>query len=185
MGKAWEVLDILRAGPLHARVVRISLLCPHLFVTYTISRRFPAKPCPGWPSPAPRSELDNTTFSTYYTYALSDFKNISSAASFGVGCDLVFALMKPFWAKISDIYGRGEMYPIALALITVGLVVSASASSFAAIAAGTFVRVLGMTAINSINDVIITDFTTTRERGFGVSFQFWPYIILPWVSGYM
>lgn len=100
-------------------------------------------------------------------------------------CDLVFALMKPFWAKISDIYGRAEMYPVALCLLTIGLVASASAKSFAAIAAGTFVRVLGMTAINSINDVIITDFTTTRQRGFGVSFQFWPYIILPWVSGYM
>lgn len=132
-----------------------------------------------------RSELDNTTFSTYYTYALSDFQNISASASFTVGCDLVFALMKPFWAKISDIYGRGEMYPIALTFITVGLVVSASARSFSTIAAGTFIRVLGMTAINSINDVIITDFTTTRQRGFGVSFQFWPYIILPWVSGYM
>lgn len=131
------------------------------------------------------SELDNTTFGTYYTYALSDFKNISSASAFAVVCDLVFALMKPFWAKASDIYGRGEIYPVALLLITIGLVTAASATSFAAIAAGTFIRVLGMTAINSMNDVIITDFTTTRQRGFGISFQFWPYIILPWISGYM
>ncbi|KAF3765180.1 MFS general substrate transporter, partial [Cryphonectria parasitica EP155] len=131
------------------------------------------------------SEFDNTTFGTYYTYALSDFENISASSAFIVVCDLVFALMKPFWAKTSDIYGRGEMYPVALVFITIGLVVSASARSFPAIAAGTFIRVLGMTAINSMNDVIITDFTTTRQRGFGVSFQFWPYIIMPWISGYV
>lgn len=131
------------------------------------------------------SELDNTTFGTYYTYALSDFNNISASSSLSVVYGLVFALSKPFWAKTSDIYGRGEMYPVALVLITVGLVTSASATNFAAISAGTFIRVLGMTCINSINDVIITDFTTTRQRGFGISFQFWPYIVLPWVSGYM
>lgn len=131
------------------------------------------------------SELDNTTFSTYYTYALSDFNTISVSSSLSVVYDLIFALLKPFWAKTSDIYGRGEMYPAALLLITIGLVTSASATSFAAIAAGTFVRILGMTCINSMNDVIIIDFTTTRQRGLGVSFQFWPYIILPWVSGYM
>lgn len=77
------------------------------------------------------------------------------------------------------------MYPIALCFITTGLIVAASAKNFASVAAGTFIKVLGMTVINSINDVIVTDFTTTRERGFGVSIQFWPYLILPWITGYI
>ena len=100
-------------------------------------------------------------------------------------CDLAFSLMKPFWAKTSDIYGRGEMYPMALIFVIVGLVTAASAKSFAAMAAGTFIRVVGMTAVNSMNNTIVADLTTTRQRGFGISFQFWPYIILPWVSSYI
>lgn len=97
----------------------------------------------------------------------------------------MFALWKPFWTKMSDIYGRGEIYPVALALTTIGIVISASAKDFATLAAGALIRVMGTTAINSMNNVIMTDFTTTRQRAFGVSFQFWPFLILPWVSGYM
>lgn len=164
------MVDIHWPGLVHARIVRPPpFLSTHL---HQINGDI-------------HSELDNTTFGTYYTYALSSFNNISASSSLSVAYDLIFALLKPFWAKSSDIYGRGEMYPVALTLITVGLVTCASASSFAALAAGTFIRILGMTCINSMNDVIITDFTTTRQRGFGISFQFWPYIVLPWVSGYI
>lgn len=110
---------------------------------------------------------------------------MSASASLAVAYDLVFALSKPFWAKSSDIYGRGEIYPVALALLIVGLVTAASATSFGVLATGTFIKVLGMTCINSLNDVIVSDFTTTRQRGFGINFLFWPFLVLPWVSGSM
>lgn len=83
------------------------------------------------------SELDNTTFGTFYIYAISDFNKLASSPALAVACNLTFSLMKPFWAKASDIFGRGEMYPVATIFITLGLAVAASAKSFQAFAIGT------------------------------------------------
>jgi hypothetical protein len=60
------------------------------------------------------SELDGTTFATYYVYAISSFNKTASSSALALACNLTFSLMKPIWAKISDIFGRGEMYPAAL-----------------------------------------------------------------------
>ncbi|KAH8597142.1 hypothetical protein B0O99DRAFT_508405 [Bisporella sp. PMI_857] len=130
-------------------------------------------------------EFDETTFSTYYAYALSDFRKTASSAALTTACNLAFSLMKPLWAKLSDIFGRAEIYPAAMTMIIVGLVTAASASNFNAFAAGTVLRVMGITALNSLNTIVIADLTTTRQRGFGVNFQFFPYLILPWVSSYI
>ncbi|CZR51781.1 uncharacterized protein PAC_01658 [Phialocephala subalpina] len=126
-------------------------------------------------------ELDNTTFVTYYVYAISDFKKTASSSALAVACNLTFSLMKPVWAKISDIFGRGEMYPSAILFITIGLVVATSAQSFAAFAVGTVLRVIGLTCLNTMNTIVIADITSTRQRGFGVNVQFWPYLICPGV----
>ncbi|CAK7230550.1 hypothetical protein SCUCBS95973_007612 [Sporothrix curviconia] len=127
-------------------------------------------------------ELDNTTFATYYVYALSQFNKVSSSSALAVATDLSFSLTKPIWAKFSDIFGRGEMYPVATLFVVIGYILAASANGFSAFAAGTILRAVGLTGINSINTIIIADTTTARQRGFGVNFQFFPYLILPWVA---
>lgn len=96
--------------------------------------------------------------------------------------DLSFSLTKPIWAKMSDIFGRGEMYPVATLFVVIGYILAASANGFSAFAAGTILRAVGLTGINSINTIIIADTTTARQRGFGVNFQFFPYLVLPWVA---
>ncbi|CAK7270489.1 hypothetical protein SEPCBS119000_004117 [Sporothrix epigloea] len=127
-------------------------------------------------------ELDNTTFATYYLYALSQFKSLSSSSALAVATDLSFSLTKPVWAKFSDIFGRGEMYPVATLFVVIGYILAASSNGFSAFAAGTILRAVGLTGINSLNTIIIADTTTARQRGFGVTFQFFPYLILPWVA---
>ncbi|CAK7233113.1 hypothetical protein SEUCBS140593_008493 [Sporothrix eucalyptigena] len=127
-------------------------------------------------------ELDNTTFGTYYVYALSDFNKVASSSALAVATDLSFSLTKPIWAKFSDIFGRGEMYPVATLFVVIGYILAASANGFSAFAAGTILRAVGLTGINSLNTIIIADTTTARQRGFGVNFQFFPYLVLPWIA---
>lgn len=115
-------------------------------------------------------------------YALSDFQKVSSSSALAVATDLSFSLTKPIWAKMSDIFGRGEMYPVATLFVVIGYILAASANGFSAFAAGTILRAVGLTGINSINTIIIADTTSARQRGFGVNFQFFPYLILPWVA---
>lgn len=69
--------------------------------------------------------------------------------------------------------------------IEIGLIAAASSATFAGLAAGTILRVSGLTALNSLNTIVISDLTTTRQRGFGVNFQFFPLIVLPWVSSFI
>lgn len=77
------------------------------------------------------------------------------------------------------------MYPAAAVFTTIGLVVAASSQNFYAFAIGTVLRIVGITCVNTMNTVVIVDLTSTRQRGFGVNVQFWPYLILPWVSAYI
>lgn len=148
MGKAWTILGLFWTWIVYACIVRRTVASTSSDKNKSTERKDDIVL-------QTHSELDNTTYGTYYTYALSDFQNISASSAVIVACNLVFALMKPFWAKISDIYGRGIMYPVALVFVSIGLVVSAAAKNFASIAAGIFIRVMGMTGINSMNDVII------------------------------
>ncbi|EXJ96328.1 hypothetical protein A1O1_01454 [Capronia coronata CBS 617.96] len=130
-------------------------------------------------------ELDNYTFSTYYVYAISSFMQTSQEAALTTASNLTFSLLKPVWSKMSDVWGRGTMYPVALVLALVGMIVAASAKSFEAFAAGTVLRVVGITAFNSLNTIVISDLTSTRLRGFGVNIQFFPTLVLPWCISYM
>jgi MFS family permease len=128
------------------------------------------------------SELDNTTFSTYYIYAVSNFSQVSASPALAVALDLTFALLKPIWAKFSDIFGRGEMYPIATIFLILGESLAAGSKSFSAFAVGNIFRVIGTTALNTMNTIVIADLTSTRERGFGVNFQWFPSLIIPWCA---
>ncbi|KAL2060987.1 hypothetical protein VTL71DRAFT_9039 [Oculimacula yallundae] len=130
-------------------------------------------------------EFDETTFTTYYNYAISDFNRIASTPALTVACSLSFSLLKPIWAKSSDLYGRAAIYPVALGFVTLGLVLAASAKGFGQFSLGTVLRVWGITALNTLNTTVIADITTTRQRGFGVNFQFFPYLILPWCSAFI
>jgi MFS family permease len=116
---------------------------------------------------------------------MSEYMAISRSSAIAVAADLTFSLLKPIWAKSSDIFGRAIIYPCALIFILVGLISAAASNSFPGFAAGTLLRVAGLTALNTINTVVISDFTSTRQRGFAVNFQFYPLVILPWVSSFI
>lgn len=106
-------------------------------------------------------------------------------AALTTAANLAFSLSKPIWAKISDLTGRGNVYPLSLIFTCTGMIVAASAKNFNAFAAGTIFRVVGITALNSLNTIVISDMTSTRARGFGVNIQFFPVLILPWCASYM
>lgn len=124
-------------------------------------------------------EFHETTFQTLYQYAASEFNAVSSTSALSVAGDLVFSLSKPVWAKCSDIWGRGEIYPFALFFVSIGLVLAATSKGFGQFAVGYILTYAGRTALNTLNTIVIADLTSTRQRGFGVNFQFFPYLIMP------
>ncbi|KXN73072.1 MFS general substrate transporter [Conidiobolus coronatus NRRL 28638] len=71
------------------------------------------------------------------------------------------------YTTLSDIYGRGLMLSLAITLSVIGLFITGSASSFSAYSAGNIIGELGDTGITLLIPIILADFLTPRNRGFG------------------
>lgn len=71
------------------------------------------------------------------------------------------------YAALSDIYGRGLMLSLAVTFSAIGLFTTGAASSFGAYSAGNIISGLGDTGITLLIPIILADFLTPRNRGFG------------------
>ncbi|TQN66381.1 MFS siderochrome iron transporter C, partial [Colletotrichum shisoi] len=130
-------------------------------------------------------EIDNTTVSIYNNYATSSFSALSRLATLSTAAAIVFAVVKPLIAKLSNVVGRGEAYIVAMSFYVLGYVLMASSASFEAYAAGAISYAVGQSATNIMNDIIVADITTARWRGFAISFLFFPFLVTPWAAGFI
>lgn len=99
--------------------------------------------------------------------------------------NIVFAVAKPPIAKISNVVGRAEAYSFCIGNYLLGYILCASANSFGVYAGGFIFANLGMTGANILNDIIIADITSMRSRAFAIGISFFPFLITPWVSGFI
>ena len=116
-----------------------------------------------------RSELDNTTLYNYQNYAASAFNKVSALATIQTAATILFAVLKPPFAKISDVMGRGESYIFTISCYVLSYMLSASSSSFNVYAAGYVIHNIAQTGTNIMNDIIISDISSMRWRGFAIS----------------
>lgn len=80
-------------------------------------------------------ELDNTTVYVYGNYALSSFNQLSIGAALSTAGIIIFAVVKPPIAKLSNIIGRGETYCFTVSCYVLSYILFASSKSFAPYAA--------------------------------------------------
>ncbi|WYZ35251.1 hypothetical protein EsH8_I_001527 [Colletotrichum jinshuiense] len=130
-------------------------------------------------------EIDNTTVYIYSNYATSSFTALSKLATLGTATGIVFAVIKPPIAKLSNIIGRGETYVMAISFYVLGYILMASSTTFNAYAAGAICYVVGQSGTNIMNNIVIADITTARWRGFALSFSFFPFLITPWAAAFI
>ncbi|KAF2815235.1 MFS general substrate transporter [Mytilinidion resinicola] len=129
--------------------------------------------------------LDNTTVYNYSNYAASSFNKVSAISTVGTACTILFAVAKPPVAKFSDVVGRAEAYCFTVSCYVLGYILSASSKSFGVYAGGQVFYTIGKTGTNIMNDIIISDITSMRWRTFALSFLFFPFLIIPWVSAFI
>ncbi|KAF2766893.1 MFS general substrate transporter [Teratosphaeria nubilosa] len=128
-------------------------------------------------------QFDNALIYNYATYATSSFDKVAAISTLGVAGNIVFAVLKPMIAKLSNVIGRGEVYCIALTCYLLSYILRASCTTFNTYAGGTIFASVGMTTANMMNDVVISDISSMRWRGFALSASFIPFFITPWISG--
>ncbi|GMK58689.1 hypothetical protein CspeluHIS016_0601310 [Cutaneotrichosporon spelunceum] len=108
--------------------------------------------------------LDGMTTYLYNAAAWSQFGQHSSLGTIQTANSIIIAVGKPFWAKLSDAYGRGEAF-LALALFYgVGYAIIAGAQGAGAMYAGQVIYTLGYTGLQILLQIIVADLTTLRWR---------------------
>ncbi|KAI1746677.1 MFS general substrate transporter [Xylaria castorea] len=130
-------------------------------------------------------ELDNSTISVYSNYATSEFGALSALGSLNTASMIAFGVVKLPIAKLSNIIGRGYTLAITISLYTVSYILMASASGIQLYAAGMVLYKIGQSATNVMTTVIISDITSLRWRGLAIGASYFPYLITPWVSGFI
>ncbi|KWU46655.1 putative siderochrome-iron transporter [Rhodotorula sp. JG-1b] len=128
--------------------------------------------------------LDQYTNSSYLTAATSVSFNAHSTLTTISSIKSVFqAVSQPPVAKIADGAGRIEAYALCVFFYVIGYIVVASAQSVYAYAAGNSIYVIGITGLFLLQNIIIADISSTRNRLFWSIFPSIPGTINVWVSG--
>ncbi|KAJ9136590.1 Siderochrome-iron transporter [Pleurostoma richardsiae] len=130
-------------------------------------------------------EIDNSTVYIYNNYSTSSFNALSMLASLSTASTIIFAVVKPPIAKLSDVIGRGQTYVMTISFYILAYILMASAKTINTYAAGIVFYSIGQSGTNLMNDVLISDISTARWRGFAIGLSFFPFLITPWVAAYI
>ncbi|THU89621.1 MFS general substrate transporter [Dendrothele bispora CBS 962.96] len=130
-------------------------------------------------------ELDNSTVYNYQTFATSSFNQLSLLAAIQTCQTIVSAVMKPPIAKISDVIGRGETYIFTITCYLLSYFLCASSTTVNVYAGGAVFYAIGQTGTQVLDQIIISDISTARWRGFAIGISYFPFLITPWVSAFI
>jgi len=130
-------------------------------------------------------EMDNSTVWTYQNYAISDFNSISMLASLSTAGTIIFAVIKPPIAKLSDIIGRGETYIFTISCYVLSYICCSTATSINGYAAGYILHNIAQSGTNIMNDIMISDISSARWRGLAIGISFFPFLFTPWICAFI
>ncbi|KAJ5110982.1 major facilitator superfamily domain-containing protein [Penicillium argentinense] len=81
--------------------------------------------------------------------------------------------------------GRGQTYMMTISFYVLSYILMASAKTINTYAAGYIFYVMGQSGTNIMNDIIISDISNARWRGFAIGVSFTPYLVTPWIAGFI
>ncbi|GMF66412.1 unnamed protein product [[Candida] boidinii] len=108
--------------------------------------------------------LDGTIRYTYQSYAISSYSQHSLISSVTVVRSVAGAVAQPFYAKLSDIFGRLELLVIAVVLYIVGTIIESQAYDVTRFAAGAILYQFGYSGLIVLLQCISSDFSTLNWR---------------------
>lgn len=128
--------------------------------------------------------LDQYTASTYLAEATAtSFKAHSVLAAINTIKAVAQAISQPPIAKLSDLVGRVETYVLCVGLYGVGYVMVAASPSIFLYALGMSINILGITGLYLLQEIVIGDVSSLRNRLFWSIFPSVPGSINVWLGG--
>lgn len=127
--------------------------------------------------------LDGQVRYIYTGYATASFGEHSLSSTILAITALVAAGAQPVYARLSDIFGRLEIFLVLIAFYVVGTVIECKATSIQIYAAGSVLYQIGYTGAIIIVLFIVSDFSSLKWRLFYLFVPSFPFIINTWISG--
>ncbi|CAK7235679.1 hypothetical protein SEUCBS140593_009360 [Sporothrix eucalyptigena] len=108
--------------------------------------------------------LDNFTMSVYLQTAASQFNGITQYTTIAVIQSMLLGVLKPFWARFADLFGRAAGYGLSILLFTVGVIIMAASQSIKDLSAGIVFFAIGSTGVSLCQDLVLADLVSARWR---------------------
>lgn len=127
--------------------------------------------------------LDGTLRYFFQTYATSSYNTHSLYATVNVIRAVVAAASQPTYARLSDKFGRLELFIVSVIFYAVGTVIESQAYDINRFAGGAVLYQIGYSGVMLILQVSLADMSTLNWRLFASFIPALPFIINTWVSG--
>ncbi|EDO15091.1 hypothetical protein Kpol_416p6 [Vanderwaltozyma polyspora DSM 70294] len=127
--------------------------------------------------------LDNKLRSPYQTLATSSYKQHSLLSTVNAIKSVISAAGQIWFARASDLFGRGTILIVAVMFYVVGTIVESQAVDVSKFAAGACLFQLGYDGVVMMVQILVSDFSNLNWRVTAVAFPVLPNVINTWVSG--
>ncbi|OBA20305.1 MFS general substrate transporter [Metschnikowia bicuspidata var. bicuspidata NRRL YB-4993] len=129
--------------------------------------------------------LDGTLRSTFTVYATSSYSQHSLYTAVAVIRAVIAAASQPTYARLSDRFGRLELFLVSIVFYVVGTIIQSQAYDVQRFAGGAVLYQIGYSGVQLLLEVTLSDMSTLNWRLFASFIPALPFIINTWASGYI
>ncbi|KAA8913811.1 hypothetical protein TRICI_003119 [Trichomonascus ciferrii] len=128
-------------------------------------------------------DLDARIRNVYQTQATSSYQKHSLLTTVNVLRSVIGAAAQPTYAKLSNVYGRMEIFTVAIMFYVVGTIIESQAYDVQRFAGGAILYEIGYTGMVLTLALIGGDFSLMNWRLLSIFVPFIPSAINSWISG--
>ncbi|KAM3165199.1 Glutathione exchanger 1 [Lachancea thermotolerans] len=127
--------------------------------------------------------LDFVTRSVYTGYATEPFDEHSLLSTVQLFNSVVSIAAQIIFARLSDVYGRLQLFLVGAVLYTIGTIIQSQANGLGTNSVGAIFHNSGFVGVSLLLVLVLSDMSPTAWRLFYQFAPSWPCIIISWVSG--
>ncbi|KAI5960098.1 ARN1 [Candida pseudojiufengensis] len=127
--------------------------------------------------------LDSQTRYVYTAYATASWSEHSLLTTVNAITALTAAASQPVYARLSDVFGRLELFIVAVLFYVVGTIIECQSPTINAYVAGAVLYQIGYSGVIMVLLFILSDMSTLRFRLLFSICPSLPFIINTWIAG--
>lgn len=127
--------------------------------------------------------VDNYTINIFISYATNSYKQHSLMATIGTIGAVASAASMPFFARAADVFGRLELFVVAMICKVMGIIIQSQALDIQRYAAGAVFYAFGSSGTVIVWQLCVSDASTLKWRLMALAPLCMPVIINTWSVG--